>query len=83
MSFKVFRAIVTTIAGSQKLKSDLSVPTVVGVELAPFLRFAYSDDMHTTIGCQGFSGPFPSAFLDKEFKELACWQADANIAMRR
>jgi hypothetical protein len=42
-------------------ESDLSVP-LCGMELAPFSR--------ERIGCQGFIGPLPSAFLDKCVKEL-------------
>jgi len=48
-----------------------------------FLRFARDDGAELRRGCQGFSGPLPSAFLDKFdpvyypdfFKELG-----ANIA---
>jgi hypothetical protein len=41
-----------------KLGSDLSVPAMGGMDLAPCA--AYSGT-----GCQGFVGPLPSAFLDK------------------
>jgi hypothetical protein len=45
-----------------KLGSDLSVPPAAGWNwhLAPLSR----------AGCQGFTGPLPSAFLDKQVKEL-------------
>jgi hypothetical protein len=46
-----------------KLVSDLSVPPMKnvssGMELAPCPGYL------TRIGCQGFNGPLPSAFLDK------------------
>jgi hypothetical protein len=45
-------------------ESDLSVPILIGMELAPFPDCI-------GIGCQGFIGPLPSAFLDKYCKELA------------
>ena len=38
--------------------SDLSLPLLTGMELAPYFQ-------KTGIGCQGFNGPLPSAFLDK------------------
>ena len=46
-----------------KLGSDLSVPAMGGMDLAP------CHTIHVT-GCQGFNGPLPSAFLDKYDKEL-------------
>jgi hypothetical protein len=46
-----------------KRGSDLSVLAWGEMELAPCLA------IHET-GCQGFIGPFPSAFLDKRYKEL-------------
>ena len=39
-------------------KSDLSLPPEAGPDLAPFSALHGS-------GCQGFTGPIPSAFLDK------------------
>ena len=47
-----------------KLGSDLSVPFRTyskRMELAPCPLFGGT-------GCQGFCGPFPSAFLDKQIK---------------
>jgi len=42
-----------------KLESDLSVTQLSCVmELAPYHAISVT-------GCQGFKGPFPSAFLDK------------------
>jgi hypothetical protein len=43
--------------------SDLSA-RIGGMELAPYYVFSVT-------GCQGFTGPLPSAFLDKKCKELA------------
>jgi hypothetical protein len=42
--------------------SDLSA-RIGGMELAPYYVFSVT-------GCQGFTGPLPSAFLDKKCKEL-------------
>ena len=51
------------ILNSFKLESDLS-SRICGMELAPYNAFSAT-------GCQGFTGPLPSAFLDKIFlKEL-------------
>jgi hypothetical protein len=41
-----------------KLESDLSVAHFRAMELAPYHAVSVT-------GCQGFKGPFPSAFLDK------------------
>ena len=43
--------------------SDLSA-RIGGMELAPYHAVSVT-------GCQGFTGPLPSAFLDKKCKELA------------
>lgn len=39
---------------------------LVWKELAPSLQLRHCK------GCQGFIGPYPSAFLDKYIKELEC-----------
>lgn len=49
-----------------KLYADLSFRLLHRKELAPSLQ------QRRCKGCQGFIGPYPSAFLDKYIKELEC-----------
>ena len=51
--------------------SDLSFPSHIQHAQKRWSWHLINCMIVCTIGCQGFFGPFPSAFLDKKSKELA------------
>jgi hypothetical protein len=54
------------------------------MELAPFL-LVYRKMDSKEIGCQGFIGPLPSAFLDKRrdsYRDVKNWRKDSDQNFR-